>query len=356
MSRTILTALALTSCLVAACGNDFDPSSTITGVRVLGVRVETPYAKPGTKPKLDMLVVDGSPARTTRKVQVVWFHGCKNPKGDIFYECYPELSQRLGAAFGGKPTAIDKDIPGLVSLGTSAVADVPADTISSRPPAMPGAPAQGRVFVFFAACSGRVTYDPSPPDSSGLPIRCVDAGGADLSADDFVYGYTPIFVFDQLVNAQPTVGAPTFNGAPVSNTTCKAGCPAGYACGPNDRCLPALGICNASKADDCGNFEFKPAIDPASAEVDPIASALDGKDTRESIYVQYAAINGRFSSEASAKIVNDPNVGWNDDYGGKFVTYHSQLGVATLYAVVRDNRGGQAPPQDSTRKRRRTKT
>ena len=31
-----------------------------------------------------------------------------------------------------------------------------------------------------------------------------------------------------------------------------------------------------------------------------------------------------------------------DDYAGKFVTYKSQRGVATLFAVVRDNRGGQA--------------
>lgn len=343
MKRLLFAALVGSSCLAAACRDDFDPSSTITGVRVLGVKVETPYAKPGTKPKLDMLVVDGSAQRATRKPQVVWIHGCKNPKGDLFYECYPELAQRLGAAYGGRAAPIDKEIPGLVTLGPNAVADVPADTLSSRPPALPGAPPQGRVFVFFAACGGRVTYDPSPPNSSGLPIRCVDSiSGEDLSADDFVYGYTPIFVFDQLTNAHPIVGGATFDGAPVSTQTCDRGCPARYACGPNDRCLPALGVCTSGKADDCAKVEFKPAVDQASAEIDPISSALDKKDVRESLYVQYAAINGRFASQGTTRVVNDPNVGWKDDYGGKFVTFGSQPGVATLFAVVRDNRGGQA--------------
>jgi hypothetical protein len=342
MLNALTTGLMLSG-LVVACGNTLDPASAITGLRVLGVKVDTPYAKPGTHPTLDMLVVDGSPARATRKSQIVWFHGCKNPNGDIFYECYPDLTQRLGAAFGGRAAPITKAIPGLVTLGTSAVADVPADTLTSRPPALPGAPVQGRVFVFFAACAGQVTYDPAPPNSSGLPIRCVDPQtGDDLSADDFVYGYTPIFVFDQLTNASPIITGVTFDGELVQTVTCDKGCPAKYACGPSNQCLPVLGVCHRTKSDDCGKFELKPLIDQASAEIDPISSALDQKQTRESIYVQYAAINGRFSADTGAAVVNDPNVGWNDDYGGKFMTYGSEPGVATLYAVVRDNRGGQA--------------
>jgi hypothetical protein len=319
--------------------------------------VATPYVKPGTQPKLEMLLVDskhravfdpksrapvdGAPAPGVREIKVVWFHGCKNPKGDLFFECYPELSRRLGEAFGGRPAKIDREIPGLVSFGTNAVADVPADTLSSRPPAQQGAFPQGRLYVFFAACGGDVTYDPHPPSSSGLPIRCVNPdSGEDLPAEEFVYGYTPLFVFQDLAHAHPTIEGATFGGAPVVLRTCDEGCPIGFECGSNNRCLPVVPRCTDSQADTCPKIAWKPIVSRASAEPDPISSALDGKPTLESLYVQYAATNGRF--DKGAAVVNDPNQGWNDEHAGDFVAYGSQPGEATLFAVVRDNRGGQA--------------
>jgi hypothetical protein len=338
--RLVLPALALglAGILAAACGDDFEPKSAILGVRVLGVKVETPYAKPATKPKLSMLLVDGSPNRGTRPVNVVWFHGCTNPAGGIFFECYPELSRRLGEAFGGKETTLDRDVPGLVSLGTETVADVPADALGR--PAQPGSIQQGRVFVFFVACGGRVTYHPAPPNSSGLPVRCVDpVTNADLPADEFVYGYTPIFVFDALTNAHPVIEGATFGGNPPATVTCEAGCPANHECAGN-RCLPVVPLCTKNLEDDCPAVEFKPNILPVSAEPDPIATALDRKETREALWVEYAAENGRF--ESGTRVVNDPTGGWKDDYAGKFLTFKASPGEATLYAIVRDSRGGQA--------------
>jgi hypothetical protein len=328
--------------IAAGCGDELPPKSAIVGVRVLGVKVDSPYVRPGATAKLDMLVVDGSPARASRTTQVVWIGPCVNPKGDAFFECYPRLSQRLGETYGGTEKTIDGAVPGLVTLGTQATVDVPADAISSRPPALPGAQRAGRVFLFFAACAGRVTYHPHPPNSSGLPIRCVDPqSGADLPAEDFVYGYTPLFVFDTLTNAHPIIEGVTWGGAPVRTEKCSEGCAPGYACGSNDRCLPVLAPCRASTADDCVAADFKPVLSAASVEVDPIASLLDGTEVRESVWVEYAAINGQFTSEGSIRVVNDPTRGWFDDHAGKFVTYGSQPGEATLFTVVRDNRGGQ---------------
>jgi hypothetical protein len=337
----LLTALAAvaSACALVACGDDYDPKSALVGVRVLGVKVDTPYAKPAAQPKLSMLLVDGAPERGKRPVNVVWFHGCKNPKGDLYYGCYPELSRRLGEAYQGRFSIIDKEIPGLVTMGKEAVADVPADTLTSRPPTPEGAFPQGRVFVFFAACGGRVAYDPSPPNSSGLPIRCVGAANEDLPAEQFVYGYTPIFVFNELVNANPVLDGFTFGGAPPATTMCSQGCPADHACSGN-RCLPVVPRCTAESDKDCPNVRFRPLLAQTIAEIDPISSALDKKETRESIWIEYAALNGRF--ESGTRVVNDPNRGWTDDYDGKFIAFKAAPGPATLFAVVRDNRGGQA--------------
>jgi hypothetical protein len=329
MRRLVLSALAAVAAL-AACADDFDPKSAILGVRVLGVTVETPYAKPGASPKLSMVLVDGSPNRGTRPVNVVWFHGCTNPDGGIFHQCYPALSRRLGEAFGGRPAKIDHELPGLVTLGTETTAAIPADAISGRPPAQEGAFPQGRTFVFFVACGGDVGYDPAPPSSSGLPVRCTDPRtGADLPAEEFVYGYTPIFVFDQLTNLHPVIEGFTVGGNPPATVGCEAGCPAAHACS-SGRCLPVLPICHASVEADCPKVEFKPTI----------AAASDRKETRESLWVEYAADNGRF--ESGTRVVNDPTSGWKADHGGQFIGFKAVPGEATLYAIVRDNRGGQA--------------
>lgn len=327
--RAILaSAFALTSILAAACGDDFDPKSAVTGVRVLGVKVDSPYAKPGTRTKLTMLVADGSPDRVVRSPKIVWFHGCKNPKGDTFFECYPELSRRLGEAYQGREQTIDEEIPGLVTFGDTTTADIPADALSSRPQGVRGRIDQGRVFVFFAVCGGNVTYHPNPPSSSGLPIRCVDPqSNADESADHFVYGYTPIFVFDRFTNANPLIEGLEFSG--VRPPACSG-----------EACKPVVPLCKKDVEADCPKVTFKPIVARASVENDPVSSALDGKATTESLWVEYAALNGRFVN--GTRVVNDPNRGWNEAHEGEFTTFRAASGDATLFAVVRDNRGGQA--------------
>ena len=92
--------------------------------------------------------------------------------------------------------------------------------------------------------------------------------------------------------------------------------------------------------DDCPKVTFKPIVARASVENDPVSTVLDGKPTNESLWVEYAALNGRF--ESGTRVVNDPNRGWNEEHEGKFTTFKAVEGEATLFAIVRDNRGGQA--------------
>src|SRR5215469_11844801 len=50
--------LAAGIALIAGCGADFDPSSRVTGPRVLAVRADLPYAPPGATVQLSALAVD----------------------------------------------------------------------------------------------------------------------------------------------------------------------------------------------------------------------------------------------------------------------------------------------------------
>jgi len=331
----------MTAALGVACGDDFDPKSAVVGLRVLSVKIDTPYAKPGTEPKLEMLVVDGSPNRATRQPKIVWFHGCVNPKGDTFAQCYPDLSRRLGEAFAGKETVIDKEIDGLITFGAQAKTKVPSDIISWRPEVQGSLP-QGRVFVFFVACGGSVVYSPNPPNSSGLPLRCVNpATNQDLGAEEFVYGYTPIFAFDQITNQNPVIEGLELGGSRVVETTCDKGCLPGFDCGSRNRCLPVFPLCKETEtADKCTTTTFKAIVPRTSAEPDPIMSAIDREARSENLWVEYAAQNGRF--DPSIRLINDLNEGWQDASEGKFNSFKAAPGEATLYAVVRDNRGGQA--------------
>jgi hypothetical protein len=236
---------------------------------------------------------------------------------------------------------IDKEVPGLVTFGTQTRVNIPADIISSRPVTPNGSLPQGRAYVFFSACGGNVTYHPAPPRSSGLPIRCVDPQtNTDLPAEDFVYGYTPLFAFEQLTNENPIIEGVELRGQAVIDRMCSDGCPADYACGTGERCLPVVPRCHRSLADDCPTVPFKVLVSRQSAELDPIASALENNQRRETVWVEYSALNGRF--DPALLLVNDLTRGWQDASEGKFMTFKSLPGEATLFAVVRDNRGGQA--------------
>ncbi len=53
-----LAGLALLASVFAGCSAEFDPSSRVTGLRVLAVRADNPYAPPGSTVNLTALAVD----------------------------------------------------------------------------------------------------------------------------------------------------------------------------------------------------------------------------------------------------------------------------------------------------------
>ncbi len=65
-TRAAIVGASLSS--LSGCGADFDPGSRVTGLRVLAVRADNPYAAPGETVKIDTLWYDAlDPDRTQRK-------------------------------------------------------------------------------------------------------------------------------------------------------------------------------------------------------------------------------------------------------------------------------------------------
>ena len=191
MRRLIVTSMC--TLLLTACEEDnFERFSNVETVRVMAVRKDPAFARPGQSVELSMLWHDGRAAGEA--VQLAWISGCVNPDGDLFYQCFAEL----GDALAGVGDASDPR----VGLGESFTLPIPSDIISSRPPPPdPNQPPYGTSFVFFAACGG--TLGPAP--SGDIPIGCFNAGGVQLGADDFMIGYTTSFAYDALSNALPRV-------------------------------------------------------------------------------------------------------------------------------------------------------
>ncbi|HEU4410881.1 MAG TPA: hypothetical protein VFS43_36850 [Polyangiaceae bacterium] len=348
LDRPFALALALASGLLsAACGDEPEPGSSLAGVRVLAVKASEPYAAPGETLRLEMLAVDRAPDRvrpdgSTRPLEVVWFDGCVNPDGGLFYACYPPIARALDEAFGGAPAPLDGSapLPPFIVRGEARDLRVPADALSALPPLAPGTPPLGRLFTLFAACGGRVEYAPGA-DQVGIPIRCVDpASGEALGAEDFVFGFSAVTVFEGLRNALPAVEALTLDGAPLPAASCAGdeGCAAGERCGSAGVCLRALARCGKGDAADCDEHEVGVRLAPGASEPDPLATGFEGRPAVESLYVKFYSTAGRFTRGLTTLVGIDGAA--TDEPFGLFTGHRAGPGEARLYAVVHDNRGG----------------
>lgn len=317
VARRILTTLAwmtlgLGAVAAGGCEEDFDPASKLNSLRVLGVQADKPYPKPGETVELQMLWHDGkSPADAPRPVEVVWISGCFNPPGDLYYQCFPQMAEKL-AEIEQDPSLIDK----LFGFGDTFSIEIPADIISSRPTVENAVP-YGLTYIFFAACAGRL--QPAEPGEDGLPFGCFDEAGNRLGPDDFVPGYLSLYSYEERTNANPILYGLVINGQLVD---------------PNE--VPTYPRCTK---DACHDLELKAAVDPVSAETNTGLVDGDGNTLSEQMWVEYLATAG--DVERSPRLVNDATQGFNEDNATDFEP-PSDAGKQYLFAIVRDNRGGVA--------------
>ncbi|HEY3497629.1 MAG TPA: hypothetical protein VGK73_23185 [Polyangiaceae bacterium] len=335
------------------CGAEFDRVSEIESLRVFGVQKSAPYAQPGETVSLSLSFFDGSPQavdpetlepgeESPRKVQVAWLAGCFNPPGDLYAGCFATPPEDFVFQFG---TTFDLPIP--------------EDAILERsPPSVP----YGLTYVFFAVCAGELGFDTTGAD--GLPLRCRDPEGRDLGSNDFVAGYSAIYIYgtnaagEPYRNANPLVTGFTLSGVeldestggePCVNGECLADCsnellgcvtprPREVDCTLEGApCVPACA--DDGDSEKCKGWAIKPLVDPSSAEIDEISRDVYARPYEEQMWINYYATRGAVKSDA--RLLNDATEGWNGDYGTEFFA-PSTPGPVRVWAVVHDNRGGQS--------------
>ncbi|MBM4361406.1 MAG: hypothetical protein FJ104_01905 [Deltaproteobacteria bacterium] len=368
MRRTVrVVGVALAAALAAGCGAEFDSPSELRSLRVLAVKKDRPYARPGDTVRLQMALDDAS-AKDGRRVNVTWFSGCENPPGDLYAGCFLELA-----------SAPPGDLAGLFRLGEGLTFDFPIspEILSDRPPPLnPRQPPFGTAFVFFAACAGEVRLEPVDPKSPAFPIGCYTPEGKRVGAEGFVAGYTQVFVYDGYVNRNPRItgiqidgqrvepecigeaciplleqelglvstvpgagdaGAPD-GGAPDGGAT-DGGAPGAPA--PSDPCDPVgfgcFNVCTKEDPDACPDHSVEVVVDPTSVDPNGPLEAIEDRKILEQMWVKYYVDSGKLLE--STRLLNDAAEGWNEEADAKLLT-PQEPGLFHLWAVAQDNRGG----------------
>jgi hypothetical protein len=292
---------------LVACADTFDPSNEVQSVRVLAIRADQPYARPGSTVTLDLLAVDG---RTAPKapMRVGWLPvPCVNPPDDAFYGCFP--------AFAALPAGVD--LADHLVTGPRFAFTLPADVITSH-----AGDTYGVAFAFAVACAGHVEYRPPARGASpdAVPFACLDDAGNALGPDDFVFTYATVYAFADRTNDNPAIDHLTYAGSAVD---------------------PAAGIaiarCTQGALHDCPKAGVDIAVPASSQEVDPTSLDANGAPLREAIWVDYFVLRSQLAHDTV--VLYDARsgaaAGTSDDL------YAPQTaGDTHLWAVVRDDRGG----------------
>lgn len=336
MSRTLPLLVALSSLATVACGPQFDPGNELRSLRVLGVKKDRPYAQPGEEVNLQLLWHD---AKGPRNVQRAFIGGCVNPPSDLYYGCFGEFAK--SAAAGQVPE---------LQFGDTFSVTLPKNIISSRPVPEEGRERYGVYIVFFAVCAGTLTFDtnvdPNSAGSTGLPVRCLDEAGEPLASEDFVVGYSSIYSFEGVDNANPAFALDESGGThfQVAGASVPADC-VGEACqgapavevdcdAEPERCIDA---CADDGDGSCPEIQVEPAIDEQdNVELDDVSSRLFGTDVTEQMWVNYYVDRGSLSE---VRLLNDATTGWNAEYRGELRAPKAP-GPLQIWSVIHDNRGG----------------
>jgi hypothetical protein len=314
-------------------GAGFEPPSKIQGLRVLALQKEPAYARPEETVQLKMLYWDGKVSEGSSRNLAFNFFQCDDPPGDLYYSCWDRLKPVLG---GAPPTMGDASVGDDAEAGADAgMSSTPMDagppgeeapvvTLSVTIPPKdaiirPKIPIDyGLRYIFFTACAGHLgLIDPSA--NNGLPFGCLDDQNRKLGPDDFVPGYSAIYVYDELRNTNPVVDA-------VLKTSF-----------PDDL---HIARCTQGDRGNCPSFDVQPVIDiEASAEDDPVGRDPNGPKLKEQLWVAYMSTAGDFTKDL--RLVNDATTGPNLDYGTKFRA-PATAGPVHIFGIVHDNRGGVA--------------
>jgi hypothetical protein len=278
--------------------DDFDPVSRVVDFRVLAVKADAPYARPGETVHLSSLSHDP----TARPITWAWA-ACVNPSSSSVEGCLEKVAEDAAAnptspilAMGVGQTSFDFTIP------ADALASVDSDAL---PLALTG--------IVSVACPGELAVVASPSN----PLRCREPGsGRELGLDEYVVGIKRVFMRATDRNQNPAIADVRFDGASWPEAEVKEV----DACDIDDNVY-----------DDCSKslrHQIAAVATPESYE-----AGVDefGYDFEEQVIVQYYASEGIF--EFDSRIAEDPETGWVAR------TYASGQEL-DMWFVIRDDRGG----------------
>jgi hypothetical protein len=343
---------------VVGCSPEFDLPSEIDSVWILAVHKDRPYARPEDTVTFTMLDHDGSRA-APRPLSRFWLGGCENPPGDLYAGCFQQFAEST-------------DLGGLqIGAGPQFQLRLSSDILSRRPPpANPSTPPYGLAYVFFAICAGEIR--PLPPGRDPeFPLGCFAADGTRLGQDDFVVGYSAVYVYETLTNRNPRMLGFEVDGVRIEHDCIGLACipdlepavpadggtgdaggeggvdagsvpeepggppPLGARCRLSDpRCIP---VCTERDEHRCPPIPIRAVADPRSHDEDVALAAAGTEGVGEQMWLNYYVDRG--SVTPPVKLLADANRGWNDDHGTE-LRAPSTPGPLHVWGVAHDNRGG----------------
>ncbi|MEZ4293804.1 MAG: hypothetical protein R3B70_02425 [Polyangiaceae bacterium] len=363
LRRGVLSALAAAAlfgpAVSSGCAVNFSPPGKVSTLRVIAVTADKPYIEPipasecAQDPEkctihFDMEVYDALGVAQTgseRQINILWIGGCFNPEGDQYSLCLFPALDLFGQAKGalddaiatGNPPEFPEGLP--VGWGKKFSLVVP-DIVSSRPPPTYG-PHYGIGYVFFLACAGKFGIKDADPSAAGtFPIGCFDKDtGAELGPESFVPGYTQIYSFeDGRQNQNPELTDVLLDGEPISAEFDEIPTVAPCDVPPDERNQPS----SCTREDPfvaCTPLEIDVDVPDDIGEVDPDAKGEDGQPLKETVWVNYYTDTGDFESDI--KLLSDATTGSFDKHSVQWLP-PAEPGLATIWAVVRDSRGGSS--------------
>jgi hypothetical protein len=338
-----LGAWASTSCAPGGFRNE----ETISSVRILASSADPPYAKPGDSVTMHVLAVDGRASRPS-PMQVYWLAApdgtpfvCENPPDDAYYACFQKLGSSPSGEAGagvdggtsGHPSGGSSPFPppGValpIAPGTTTRFKMPLDAVTSHA-RVPGTPVPyGTAILFNIACAGHLEflpYDPNDINPVKVPIGCFDAAHNRLGPDDYVFGFTRVYAYEAVTNANPVIDHVDVDGQ-------RADLVQGF----------PTAVCTTSDSSKCPAVHIGPVVPPSSWETNPEAHDANGNALHEEIWTDFYATAGQFND--SARLLYDARTG---SLGGPSQTDNQfdppqNAGDGSIWIVVHDSRGGAA--------------
>lgn len=286
--RPLILMMAVCLC---ACGADFEPGSQIVKLRLLGLRADQPFARPGERIHLRALAIDPE----GRALQ--WAYAtCSDPRSTSVEACVANLD----SAF--------MPLPDFAADGGFAL-DVPQDALSRL---SKDARDHAVIGVAVVACPGTIARG----HTAGIPVVCRDDGGDALPISEFEVGVKRIFVRAQDRNHNPVIDRIRWDGRTWPEGERRSA----HACNEHTHDI-----------EDCAK-DLRHHLEVS------VHAAEQGEDEHgnrfsEQLIVQVYATNGVFDHDV--RIAGEADFDWSALRG-------ADSGVARLVVMVRDDRGGMA--------------